>query len=446
MLFYARRIQELTLDFGVIDDYPDLDLDIVFSIFNRINRAAAFTSLRRLIVYDSGRKYKNQLALFFLSTPNLEVLEVRGPFPGIPTADFLYAISTISHNLKSVAITYITSAKAVLDVLPCSHKLQILDLRNLDCHIPRSFLKDCASSMTSLQSLTIRSEYRDSRLTEDIGMPIMMPGVPSMALSPITFNMLSKLDLTGPHRDVENTLNILHVPQLATLSLDLRSRQGEILTDIHPITQRFLTLNEPYLKDGLRSLYLRSDIFTHWDMQHHLGLFQNFTKLDTLQVHIWNCFFSTLSLTNFLHENKLWSNLIVLHLVYISRPDPNRLADVLSIAALPLLADSFPNLLQLSITIENPDQDAMKAIAVENFRKAHSLVTLDFDRLPRDWIYSISTAVTFASFLHRLFPKLKLVKCFREEKWMMNVWEMLKKEQVAHLSHGSSVTSTVTHV
>jgi len=379
VLFYARRIQQLTLDFEVIDDYPDLDLDIVFSIFNRINKATAFTSLRRLIVYDSGKKYKNQLALFFMSTPNLEVLEVRGPFPGIPTADFLYATSTISHNLKSVAVAYITSAKAVLDVLPCSHKLQILDLRNLDCHIPRSFLKDCASSMTSLQSLTIRSEYRDSRLTEDIGMP--MPGVPSMALSPITFNMLSKLDLTGPHRDVENTLNILHVPQLATLSLDLQSRQGEILTDIHPISQSFLTLNEPYLRDGLRSLYLENDIFTHWDMQHHLGRFQNFTKLDALQVHISNCFFSTSSLTNFLHENKLWSNLKVLDLVHFNGADP---ADMLSIAALPLLADSFPNLLQLSITIENPDQDAMKAIAVENLRKAHSLVSLAFDRLPRD--------------------------------------------------------------
>ena len=441
MLFYARRIQELTLDFYVIDDYPDLDLDIVFSIFNRINKAAAFSSLRRLIISDSGKKYKNQLALFFISTPNLEVLEVRGPFPGIPTAAFLYAISTISHNLKSVTTTFITSAKAVLDVLPCSHKLQILDLGNLDCHIPRSFLKDCASSMTSLQSLTIRSRYRDPHLTEDIDMP--MTGVPSMALSPITFNMLSKLDLTGPHRDVENMLNILHVPQLATLRLDLRSRQGEILTDIRPISQSFLTLNEPYLQDGLRSLYLESDNFTHWDMQHHLGRFQIFTKLDTLQVHIGNRFFSTSSLTNFLHENKLWSNLKVLDLVHFNQADP---ADVLSIAALPLLADSFPNLLQLSITIENPDQDAMKAIAVENFRKAHSLVTLDFDRLPRDWIYSISTAVTFASFLHRLFPKLKLVKCFREEKWMMNVWEMLKKEQVAHLSHGSPVTSTVTHV
>ena len=423
MLFYARRIQQLTLDFYVIDDYPDLDLDIVFSIFNRINKAAAFSSLRKLIISDSGRKYKNQLALFFMSTPNLEVLEVRGPFPGIPTAAFLYAISTMSHNLKSVTMTHITSA--VLDVLPCSHKLQILDLGNLDFHIQRSFLKDCASSMTSLQSLTIRSRYRDSHLTEDIDMP--MPGVPSMALSPITFNMLSKLDLTGPHRDVENMLNILHVPQLVTLSLDLRSRQGEILTDIRPITQRFLTLNEPYLKDGLRSLYLQSDTFT---MQRYLGPFQIFTKLDTLRVHIWKCFFSTLSLTNFLHENKLWSNLTVLHLVHVSRPDPNRLADMLSIAALPLLAHSFPNLLQLSIMIENPDQDAMKAIAVENLRKAHSLVSLDFDCLPRDWIYSTSTAATFASFLHRLFPKLRMVECYDCYKWIANVREMLEKEQI----------------
>ena len=421
MLFYARRIRELTLDFRIIDDYPDLDLDIVFSIFNRINKAAAFSSLRTLLVYDSGREYKNQLALF-TSTPNLEVLKVLGPFPGIPTAAFLYGISTISHNLKSVTITNITYAKAVLDVLPCSRKLQILNLGNLDCHIPRSFLKDCASSMTSLQSLTISFQYRDSRLTEDIGTP--MPGAPSMTPSPITFNLLSKLDVRGPHRDVENTLDILHVPQLVTLNLGVGR---ENLTDIRPIIQKFLTLNEPYLKDGLRSLTLQSGVYTPY-IQHYLGPFHIFTKLNTLQVISWTCFFSTSSLANFLCENKLWSNLTVLHLLHLSRAHEDRFANVLSIAALPLLADSFPNLLRLSITIDNPDQGAIEAIAVDNLCKAHSLVTLNFHRLPSDWMYSTSTAVTFASFLHRLFPKLKTLKCYKHKKWIVDVQEMLKKK------------------
>jgi len=51
--------------------------------------------------------------------------------------------------------------------------------------------------------------------------------------------------------------------------------------------------------------------------------------------------------------------------------------------------------------IENPDQDAIKAIAVDSLRKAHGLESLNFSYvLPRDWIYSELTAVIFASFLH----------------------------------------------
>ncbi|SRR6266545_1653276 len=105
------------------------------------------------------RKYKNQLVLF-TSAPNLEVLEVRakfynGTFAGIPTDAFLNAISSESHNLKFLSIAHVTAIKAVLNVIPCFRKLQNLNLSHIDCDIPRSLLKHCASSMTCLQSLTI---------------------------------------------------------------------------------------------------------------------------------------------------------------------------------------------------------------------------------------------------------------------------------------------------
>ena len=106
--------------------------------------------------------------------------------------------------------------------------------------------------MTSLQSLTIILD--DYHLTEDIGTSVS--GGPLMALSPITFNLLSKLLFSGPPRDIENTLPILHVPQLVTLGLGLRSRDGEIFADIRPAIQRFLTLNELDLKDRLRTLLI----------------------------------------------------------------------------------------------------------------------------------------------------------------------------------------------
>ena len=391
-----------------------------------MNKAAAFRALRKLIVYNPRRKYNNQLVLFFTSAPNLEVLEVLGQFSGIPTAAFLYAISSTSHNLKCLVVWCIVSSKAVFDVLPCFRKLQTLNLSYIDCHIPRSFLKDCASSMTSLQSLMINLE--NFHLTEDVGTPVS--GGPLMALSPITFNSLSKLLLSGPPRDIENTLTILHVPQLVVLSLGLISRDDENFTDISPVIQTFLALNGPYLKDGLWTLSLKFD-FTLLNMKDYLDSFQIFTKLDTFEILASNAFFPTSDLASFLHENNVWSNLTVLHLSHhCLEVNQNRLANALSIATLPLLADSFPNLLHLSITINNPDQDAMKEIAADNLRKAHSLESLRFEySLPRDWIYSTSTAVTFVSFLHQLFPKLKTVESFRHEEWVMMVQELLREAQ-----------------
>lgn len=277
----------------------------------------------------------------------------------------------------------------------------------------------------------MRFKYRGPRLTEDIG--TSMPGGPSVPLTPITFNLLSKLHLKGPPRNVENMLNILHVPQLATLDLLVKSRDGENYPDIRLITQRFLTLNEPYLKDGLRSLCLRGDAFPQMivNLPDYLDSFRIFTKLDTL--HVLNCWVSTSSLANFLRENKPWSKLTFLQLLHPKKANENHLADVLSIAALPLLADSFPNLRCLIITIDHPDQDAMETMAVENLRKAHSLESLYLDRLPRDWIHSKPTAVAFASFLHRLFPGLKTAACGicgDHREWMMDVGEMLKKNKL----------------
>ena len=279
--------------------------------------------------------------------------------------------------------------------------------------------------MTSLQSLAIA--FNNSLLTEDIG----APGGPSMALSSITFNLLSILRLTGPPRNVENTLNILYVPQLVHLDLGLESSDGEIFTDIRPIFRRFLTLNGPCLKDRLRTLYLYSEELQS-DIKDYLDSFQTFTQLDTLNVDAWDCFFSTSCLANFLRGNRIWSNLTVLHLTTLSRADENQVPDTFSIAALPLLAGSFPNLLRLTITIDNADQDAMKTIAVENLRKGHNLESLAFHRLPRDWSYSSPAAVTFALFLHQLFPKLKTVEteCYgsKQSEWMANVREILEKE------------------
>ena len=293
----------------------------------------------------------------------------------------------------------------------------------MDCHsavdfLKTDFLKTCALSMTSLRSLTVALHSEGN-----FGQP-GSAGV-SKNLGLITFGCLSKLNLTGHFRNIGNMLNTLFVPKLDTLYLDFRC-EDEIIANISPFIYGFLTLNGQHLKDGLRRLSIKSDS-KEFSIEGYFDSFKGFTKLHTVRFDTWSFPISASGLANFFHGKKLWSDLTAIHLVGHS-DQPN---DALSIAALPLLADSFPKLLHLAIGISNPDQAAMKRVTTNPTRTTHNLETLLFCKLPPGWIYSTSSAVSFASFLHQLFPKLKEVISYNHKKWMVEVRGMLKKEQSA---------------
>ena len=66
------------------------------------------------------------------------------------------------------------------------------------------------------------------------------------------------------------------------------------------------------------------------------------------------------SLANFLSE-EIWSNLTPIR-IFSGDTDSNRFNDTLSIAVLPLLADTFPKPLHIGFTIDNPDQGVIKTV------------------------------------------------------------------------------------
>ncbi len=225
-------------------------------------------------------------------------------------------------------------------------------------------------------------------------------------------------------------LNVLFVPKLAILILDFKT-DGDEITELSPFVEGFLALNEQHLTDGLRTLSLKTNSMK-LSIEGYVNSFKAFTKLDSLYVTSRSSFhLPTSSLANFLHDNKVWSNLTVLHLdsgYFCSNRFDADVVNMLSIAALPLLADTFPKLLHLTITIHNPDETTMEMTTVNVTRTPHGLETLGFiGLLPYDWTYSTSTAISFASFLHQLFPKLKEVWCTVPSKWVEDVQEMLKK-------------------
>jgi len=288
------------------------------------------------------------------------------------------------------------------------------------------FLKNGASSMTSLRSLVIR--LASVHLTENFGQLVSDGALRTLGI--ITFGLLSDLDLAGDFYHVKYMLNILLVPKLVTLRLEVLARLGDTITDINPLVQGFLTSNGRYL-DRLRSLSLRAR-YAQLSIEGYLSSFKVFTNLDKLEIHTAsNARFHilTLGLADFLCGDRIWSNLTSLSLG--NDNDTDRSDDVLSIAALPLLADTFPRLQYLEISIYNPDQATMKAIAANAVRRSHSLKALWLFKLPQKWIYDTSSAVAFASFLYQVFPKLKVLYSSEHYEWMNNVQEMLKKEQSA---------------
>ena len=429
MVFYTRRIRTLYVD------TKDINLDLVFGFLDRLNKLSPFPSLRKLVLSEDLEDSGHGLFLFPISAPNLEALELyEGTLPEISAATFLSTLSSESPNLKSILIEpgHIWT-NAVFDVLPCFRKLQQLNVQDMACKNPIRFLKNCASCMTSLRSLKIH--LASFLLTDDFGQPVSSKTLRTLGL--ITFGLLSDLSLTGNFLDVKNMLNILLVPKLDNLDLAFQasSWHDDFITDIGPFMEGFLTSNGQHLKDGLRTLSLQIGS-TELNIEGSLNCFKAFTELDSLHLEASGFHISTSSLANFLHEHIIWSNLTSLSLSNGNDISPSD--DKLSIAALPLLADTFPKLLHLRIAISNPDQAVMKTVAADPVLRHHSLETLRFLNLPRDWVYSTSSAVAFASFLHQVFPELEMVGCPRWYEWMRNVQEMLKKEQSANVHHPPS--------
>jgi len=412
VLYYARRIRVLFFNIGDFNIKSDV-------LFNRINKAAAFRSLRALSITNNSQAtshWQHHQHPFPISAPNLETLEFYGEsLPEISTPTLLSTISSQSQNLKSL-IFETTSTKTIVDVLPRFRELQFLRISGMDCHNPTDFLTNCALSMASLRTLMV------DFLSDDFGQPAS--GGVSRNLGLITFGLLSHLHLAGHFRRIENVMNILLVPKLVSLSLHFQCGDDSI-TNIGPFIEGFLTLNGQHLKDGLRTLSLKTD-FTEFSIEGYLDSFKAFTKLNSLCVLTSRSQISMSGLANFLHENKLWSDLTAIDLdsAYVASSQIN---DALSIAALPLLADKFPKLLQIQITIDNP---AIKTDTTNATRPPHGLETLSLaSPLPDDWTCSTSSAVDVASFLHQLFPKLKKVESDEESEWINEVQEMLKEKK-----------------
>ena len=389
------------------------------AFFTRVNQLNAFLSLRALTVSSYLIKFQ-YTTLRTISPPNLEHLTLLrddlGPQEENMTNSFLKALALKSHHIKTLVVrgNYTGLTFSVLLKFSNVQNLTIY-FRNLPV-ISLSLLEQIASSMTSLQSLKMILD--SSKFKNDLK---------NTSRQVFQFVSLTDLVVDGHLHSVGKVLEVVHAPLLSRLSLTVNilgpgfepctSIRSFIPVKMIDKVQSFSVSS--WCSDARRR---RGPI----DFGSQISPFITFEQLDDLSVRVPTLRISTTHLATFLDNNRYFSNLLWLTLEY---DRPSQINQSLSIAALPLIANTCPKLFHLAISIYHPDQSEMRITT-----RSHNLRTLRFCSLP-DWDDSTSLATAFSSFLYHLFPKLifsywgVLALPESRKKWWESVQDMIKGHQ-----------------
>jgi hypothetical protein len=413
VLFYARFIRVLSI--VAVDHEPNESYfpESLFSaILSRINKLNAFSSLRKLVVFQFDFLHEIQYTILFLiSTPNLEAIELTSAetTSEITTSSFIQLFTSDFHHLKTLDVRAPFTGIGIFQSLSKFYDLQHLSLdlclENSDgagaiFPIPTDLLRHSMSSMVALQSLKLHLRNRPLTATRT-------------AHHLLRLDSLTDLEVDGTMDDIEIFLDILYAPLLDSLRLTFMVQCVDLCTDGPSRRYTITRLDEPLAKLQLRTLSL-SIISSPSPINFYFS--PSLQKVfEQLEVFRMNCnadlFISTSRLNTFLYDNN-WSNLEDLELTH------RRLTGVrdgtLSIAAMLSVASACPKLVKLTIAIRHPDKSCMETATLsDTVSKPHGLKVLKFVALPSKWLLlnssqSTSLAITFSFFLHCLFPRLQI--------------------------------------
>ena len=394
------------------------------AFFTRINQLNAFLSLRKLIVGSDLIKFQHT-TLRTISPPNLEHLALRqdGPyFEESRVNSFLKALTCKSHHIKTLVVEgdYTGLNFSVLSKFSRVQSLTIY-FRYLPV-ISLSFLEQIASSMTSLQSLEM--DLDSSQFKNDLK---------NSSRHVFQFMSLTNLVIDGHFHSVGKVLEVVHAPLLCRLSLSVNS----LGPGFDPCTsiRSFIPVK---MMDKIQS-FLVHQCFDAGpiDFDSRISPFITFEQLEEFSVRVQTLRISTTHLAVFLKNNRYLSNLQRLTLEY---GRPSEINQSLSIAALPLIANTCPKLLYLAISVYHPDQSEMRITTRSG--RSHKLQTLIFDSIP-DWDDSTSLATALSSFLDHQFPELTNAQLSywavpeSRLKWWKGVQDMIKAHRTRRVRNES---------
>jgi hypothetical protein len=240
MHFYSRCIRVLHVEREA--SYDAISSDALRKILNRLENVEMFPSLRHLFIWFNQLDEKQFMLLSFTSSPNLRTLHLKTFSPcNVSTASSFLCAPTPSkfQQLQSLQILHISgNFSNIGPSLPILTNLRHLQLSAVASFIPPCFLRGCASSMASLQTLKI---YLFSDVEE----------LSETSHDLVTFDSLSRLELGGFPEAISRTLDGLHTPLLSTAILSMTRGQ---LGDISNSISKFITLNQWSRIETVRTL------------------------------------------------------------------------------------------------------------------------------------------------------------------------------------------------
>ena len=406
--FYSRRVRSLKL----LAPDPDISNSLLTIIINELQELKPLLPLKRLNIPSLNLiSTPLQNSLLFLRPDNLESFTIKQITSAI-VATFLHKLTLKGRTLTRLCVGGHLS-RTLLAVLPSCHNLNYLEIYFFHSQISLRFLQELSS--VTLRTLKISFQNR-----------CVLQQTSSNQI--YSFKNLVDLVVHGPASNIGCVLDCIRAPLLAYFHLICASNDN---VDFATCIQKAVLLTGRNGQDsGVNLMVLDLKVPSAIvDYDSTIGLTSTLANVQTLRVLVPACSFLRVNLNSTLP----WTHLRTLNLHSDNPLAVTTTLDSLDIFILQDIATQCPRLKFAGLPIDRGteyDARKMQEIIQNTPAKSPALETLVFRRLPSQWSYPISAAVTLANFIDHFFPMMRSVRYAPgqnddREQWCKGVQDIL---------------------
>jgi len=412
--FYSRRVRSLKL----LAPDPDISNSLLTIIINELQELRPLLPLKRLYIPSLNPiSTPLQNSLLFLRPDNLESFTIKQITSASEAmaATFLHKLTLKGRTLTRLCVGGHLS-RTLLAVLPSCHNLNYLEIYFFHSQISLRFLQELSS--VALRTLKISFQNR-----------CVLQQISSNQI--YAFDNLVDLVVLGPASTIGCVLDCIRAPLLARFHLVCVSIASNDSVDFATCIQKAVLLTGRNGQDSgvsfmMLDLKVPSAIV---DYDSTIGLTSTLANIQTLRVFVPAYSFQRVNLNATLP----WTHLRTLNLHSDNPLADTTTLDSLDIFILQDIATLCPQLEFAGLPIDRGteyDARKMQEIIQNTPAKSPALEILVFRRLPSQWSYPISAAVTLANFIDHFFPMIRSVrhapgKNDDREQWCKGVQDIL---------------------